>query len=165
MLTIAWDVDDVLNELMREWLRQEWLPGHPACALTYEHLAENPPHRLLGASWEEYARSLDRFRNSSSARSLAPSPDVLSWLTSHGGNFRHLALTGRPLHTVPVLAEWVFFHYGKWIRTFSYVPSRDDVEMPVYDRSKRDYLQWLGRADVLVDDNRENIEAAISLGI
>jgi hypothetical protein len=35
----------------------------------------------------------------------------------------------------------------------------------VYDRSKGDYLAWLGRGDVLVDDSTENILEAASLGL
>ena len=34
MLTIVWDIDDVLNDLMRDWFTESWLPhasGVRAC--------------------------------------------------------------------------------------------------------------------------------------
>ena len=33
MKTIAWDVDDVLNDCMRTWFERTWLPAHPGCAV------------------------------------------------------------------------------------------------------------------------------------
>ena len=50
MLTIVWDVDDVLNDLMAVWFRDAWLPKHAACPVRYEEITENPPHRVLGSS-------------------------------------------------------------------------------------------------------------------
>ncbi len=165
MLTIVWDVDDVLNELMRTWFVVEWLPSHPDCLLHFEDLAENPPHSVLGASRSEYLDSLDRFRLSPQARDMAPCSEFLGWFQEHGARFRHLALTARPWEMVPPLAEWVFRHFGPWIRTFAYVPSRSGEGVPRYDLSKGEYLTWLGKADILVDDNPEHLRAAASQGI
>ena len=61
MLTLAWDVDDVLNNLMQVWLEEAWLPVHPECSVTYRELTANPPHREIGASLDEYLASLDDF--------------------------------------------------------------------------------------------------------
>ena len=44
MLTIAWDVDDVLNDLMGAWLKDAWLPAHPECTLAYDDL--HPTRRM-----------------------------------------------------------------------------------------------------------------------
>lgn len=165
VLTIAWDVDDVLNELMKQWFELEWLPLHPECSLKYEDLSENPPHRLLGVSCEEYLRSLDIFRNSRKARLMKPDEEVLSWLRAHGHCFRHMALTSRPLHTIGAVSEWVFTHFGNWIRTFSFVPNRDCADVLKYDEEKKDFLRWLGKVNILVDDNIKNVETAGSLGI
>ena len=57
--TIAWDVDDVLNNLMRAWFEEKWLIDHPECNLLYEGLTENPPHRLLETNVDNYLKSLD----------------------------------------------------------------------------------------------------------
>ena len=60
MRTLVWDIDDVLNDLMRSWFTEEWLPTHPDCRLAYADLLENPPHRVLGIAEAEYLASLDR---------------------------------------------------------------------------------------------------------
>jgi phosphoglycolate phosphatase-like HAD superfamily hydrolase len=165
MLTIVWDVDDVLNDLMRSWFEGEWLPAHPECRLRYADITQNPPHRVLGISEPEYLASLDAFRLSDRARLMQPNRDVVAWLQRSGDRFRHLALTARPLHTVPPLAEWVFYHYGAYVRTFGVVPVRQEAHIPRYDQSKVEFLQWLSKADVLVDDNQENVRAASSIGV
>lgn len=164
MLTIAWDVDDVLNDLMRSWLRDEWLPRHPECGVSYGDLRSNPPQTLLGVSLDEYLASLDRFRRSRYAE-LQPLPEAKGWFERHGHRYRHLALSAVPLESAPVSAAWVLRHFGAWIRSFHFVPSRrPGGSIPVYDAGKSDFLRWLGKADVLVDDTAANVEAAREAG-
>jgi hypothetical protein len=156
MLTIAWDVDDVLNDLMRQWFTLEWLPTHPDCILRYDDLTFNPPHSLLGVDESDYLSSLDRFRATSPAQNLAPNPEVLTWFRGHGARCRHLALTARPLETAPQLASWVMQHFGVWIRCIGVLPSRPMENVPVYDRTKREFLAWIKAADILIDDSPQN---------
>lgn len=163
--TIVWDVDDVLNSLMRDWFEQAWLPAHPECAVQYEDLGENPPHRILGVEREEYLASADAFRASEAARRMQPNTLVLEWMREHGAGFRHVALTARPLETTPHVAEWMFRHFGTWIRCFGVVPSRAEPGLPEYHRNKGEWLAWLGGADLLVDDSLENVRLAEALGI
>ena len=165
MLTIVWDVDDVLNSLMRDWFECGWKPANPACPLKYEDLTENPPDRVLGISRREYLDSLDRFRLSPAARQMAPNPEVLAWFRIHGAAFRHIALTARPLDTAPAAAEWVMRHFGDYIRVFGVVPCRSVPETPAYDQTKSDFLDWWGRGDILVDDSTENIAGAQRIGL
>jgi hypothetical protein len=165
MLTIVWDVDDVLNALMRDWFDQEWKPAHPDCLHAYDDLTENPPDRVLGVTREEYLDSLDRFRLSAAARSMAPNPEVLAWFRAYGADFRHIALTARPLDTAPPAAEWVMRHFGDYIRVFGVVPCRSGPATPAYDGSKSEFLEWWGRGDILVDDSRDNIESAEQAGV
>jgi phosphoglycolate phosphatase-like HAD superfamily hydrolase len=166
METIAWDVDDVLNDLMRVWYEQAWLPSHPKCALRYETLAENPPHRLLGVSVDDYLASLDEFRLSDAGRRLAPVPEVLEWFRRHGHKFRHVALTATPLKAAPDSAAWVLRHYGNWIRSFHFVPSpRKELDAVAYDGSKADFMWWWGKADILIDDSPLDVEAAKRIGL
>src|SRR3989442_13945880 len=108
MVTIAWDVDDVLNDLMRVWFTEIWQPAHPECGLCYDGIVENPPDRVLGIERSEYLQSLDVFRASERARSLAPNGAVLDWLERNGAKCRHIALTARPIASVAHAAEWVF---------------------------------------------------------
>ena len=166
MKIIVWDVDDVLNDLMRVWFEKWWLPSHKECSINYEQISENPPHRLLGVSKSEYLKSLDEFRLSKIAREIEPVPEVLAWFQQYGARFWHIALTATPIRTAHVSAAWVMEHFGFWIRSFNLVPSyRDGEQLPVYDPSKYEYLKWWAKADILVEDNPANILDVDNLGI
>ena len=165
MVTIVWDVDDVLNDLMRAWFTEEWAPAHRECRLSYANIRENPPHHVLGVTKAEYLASIDAFRISEKARSMRPTPAILEWLRCYGARYRHVALTARPLDSIPCLAEWLFRHFGTYFRCFGVVPSRLDSSEPRYDRDKRDFLTWFRKADLFVDDSEENVAAAKRLGI
>jgi hypothetical protein len=165
MMTIVWDVDDVLNHLMREWFEQEWKPEHPQCNVVYDEIRQNPPHHILGISESEYLESLDRFRLSDGGRQMAADTSVAEWFAAHGRGARHIALTSRPLEMAGTAAEWVLRHFGAYIRAFGVAPCRRSANTPRYDASKSEFLAWWGRADILVDDSRENIAAAADLGI
>lgn len=166
MLTIIWDIDDVLNNLMRSWFYQGWLPHHPDCQLEYNDITENPPDKLLKTSKEEYLESLDAFRLSKNAMLMQPNPNILQWFNNYGHKCMHIALTNRPLKTVPPLAGWIFSYFGDWIRTFSFIPpSRNNDSPPRYFQTKKDYLLWLGNADIFIDDNLDNIIDAESIGM
>jgi hypothetical protein len=165
MLTLVWDVDDILNDLMAQWFLYGWLPEHPDCPISWDGLTCNPPHTALGVERAAYLESMDRFRGTERALNLNPSPEILAWLREHGHRYRHLALTARPLETAPDVAHWVLRHFGAWIRCFGVVPSRPESGVPVYDQSKKDFLVWLKRGDILIDDSTENILQAHSLGL
>lgn len=166
MVTIAWDIDDVLNELMRFWFEKKWIIGHPKVRLKYAELTENPPHKLLGVSKEEYLSSLDEFRLSIQYRRMQPIPEVKNWFLQNGKFFRHIAITAVPIHAAYVSAEWVLRHFGVWIRTFHFVPSvRKGPKVPEYDKSKNDFLRWFGKVDIFIDDNEANVRDYRNLGI
>lgn len=160
MKTIAWDVDDVLNELMRAWLTEAFLPAHPESTATFASLTENPPHQVLGITLAEYLTSLDDFRAKRQA-ALAPNPEVLAWFQRRGDAFRHVALTATPLGNAHRSGEWVLRHFGRWIRTVTVLPShREGEDLPVYDATKVDHLRWLGKVDAFVDDTPKNVAGA-----
>lgn len=165
MLTVVWDVDDVLNDLMYQWFFHGWMAEHPECRIPYEKLTSNPPHTILGTDLPDYLASMDRFRKTERGCNMSPNADVLAWFREQGYRFRHVALTARPLETAPDVAHWVMRHFGAWVRCFGVVPTRIDEGVPVYDRTKGDYLAWLGRGNVLVDDSPDNIAQAASLGL
>lgn len=165
MLTLVWDVDDVLNDLMYQWFLHGWLTEHAGCGISYGELTSNPPHLVLGVERAEYLESMDRFRQTQRAGTMSPNAEVLAWFRRHGHRFRHIALTARPLETAGDVALWVMRHFGAWVRCFGVVPSRPDERVPVYDQSKGQFLAWLGRGDVLIDDSTENIREASSLGL
>ena len=166
MKTIIWDIDDVLNDLTRQWLEQCWRPIHPECTLGFEDISENPPHRLLGIAREEYLASLDAFRLSPQAHAMVPEERLMAWFRVSGARFRHIALTARPRKTVSPAIDWVLRHFGQWFQTFSFVPAARPGEAAGHpDRDKAGFLSWLGKADYLIDDNTENVDAARQLGI
>jgi len=164
MNVIVWDIDDVLNDLMRIWLETYWRPTHAECILSYDQVSENPPHRLLKVSLYEYLASLDNFRQLHYA-SMVPRPGVLDWFRRYGDRFRHMALTATPLFAAAISAAWVMNHFGRWIRSFHLVPSRRSGDMvPTYDRSKAEFLRWWDKSVILVEDSPKNADAAIRQG-
>ena len=164
--TIVWDVDDVLNPLTQAWFEGSWRSQHSGCTVAYDQIVDNPPHALLGISRELYLESLDEFRMSDAYSLMEPVPAVLDWFRSYGAMCRHVALTATPLRTAPGSADWVLRHFGEWIRSYNFVPSkRPGVPLPEYDRTKEDFLAGLGRGDILVDDSPQNIEGAVRVGL
>jgi len=166
MITIAWDVDDILNDLMYCWLTHKWLVDHPGCRVSFERITENTPERLINSTKEEYWVSLDSFRLSKAYLDMKPNPEVMVWFEKFGNKARHIALTSVPIKASHISADWVVRNFGKWIRSFNFVPSvRTGEKIPEYDHTKTDYLKWLNKIDVLVEDNEENIREAKELGI
>jgi FMN phosphatase YigB (HAD superfamily) len=165
MKTIVWDIDDVLNELMKEWFEKKWCAAHPECRLSYTEISQNPPHELLSVSLEEYRLSLDEFRLEY-GHQLKPVPEMLSWFQQHGNKFQHVALTAVPVSLSHVSAAWLFRYFGSWIRSFNIVPSPRTSDLPSsYHQTKKDFLQWIGKGDIMIDDNTANIEGARALGL
>ena len=161
MATIVWDRDDVLNDLMRCWLEDCWKPSHANCKVSYSDLVENPPHRILGVSLEEYLTSLDEFRLSEQASEIKPVSEVLDWFRRYGQSHRHLVLTSTSLRTAPAAAAWTFRHFGPWIQSFHLVPSlRENQPRSWHGTDKGAYLAWLGKGDVLVEDSVSSLESA-----
>ncbi|MFH1387614.1 MAG: hypothetical protein ABIH50_08110 [bacterium] len=166
MKTIVWDVDDVLNDLMRVWFEEFWRPKHPDNKMKYETINFNPPHQLFEATKEEYLASLDDFRLSGCYEKLKPIKEVKEWFLANGEKYRHVALTRVPVAVAHVSAAWVTKNFGAWIRSFHFIPSyRAGENPPVYDENKGTYLHYFGKADLLIDDTIENIEAAEKYGV
>jgi hypothetical protein len=165
MLTIVWDIDDVLNGLTRDWLVYAWKPQHPDCRHEYEDIIRHPPERILGISRREYLESLDEFSLSTQAWRMEPAQEVLHWFRMNGARFRHVALTSRPLESAARAAEWVTRYFGNYIRVIGMVPSRVRQDAPMEEQHPEDYVEWWSRGDILVDDNRSNIEAAGRIGV
>ncbi len=166
MLTIVWDVDDVLNDLMLTWWEEYWLVSHPSCSIQYTDINENPPHLILGIEKEEYLNSLDNYRLSGAISRLKPDSEILEWFKKWGCKFRHIALTATPMKTAPLMAEWVIKHFGEWIRFFSFIPSyREGILIPEYDQDKGSFLAWWKQGDIIIDDNLHHIQSAKKLGM
>lgn len=164
MKTVVWDVDDVLNDLMQNWL--EWFGRKVKKDISYSQIKENPPHRILGICVKKYLQSLDEFRLSKHYQQMQPVKEVFDWFEEYGDKFRHIALTATPVYTASITAQWVLKHFSKWIRTFHFVPSkRNNVIVPAYEREKSDFLKWFNKVDIFIDDNPENVRKAEDIGI
>jgi hypothetical protein len=156
---IIWDLDDTLNSLMAEWLA--FWNTSSGSAVSYGELIKNPPHELLGIAKADYLRSLDEFRNSRAGRHLKPNPSVLEWFRKHGHDFDHHVITARPEATVPVAADWVFSHFGQWIRHFHFVPAvRENCHVPDMGEAKAVVIDRIGGGDYFLDDDPLNLETA-----
>lgn len=164
MLTIVWDVDDVLNDLMREWFEGAGRSLATRAGVRFDDLTENPPHDVLGISNEQYLASLDRFREQRYGR-VTPLAESRSWFAAHGREARHIALTAVPAQAAHLSAEWVVRHYGAWIHTFAFAPSRGTPPGGLDPTTKAEYLQWIAKGDLYIDDNEQNVDAAESLGL
>lgn len=159
-------MDDVLNSLMLEWFTFHQSQIDPFKKINYKQIIQNPPNEIFNLRKNEYFSSLDQFRNSEKGKNLKPNQIIVDWLINEGENFRHIALTARPLNTIPVLSEWLFKYFGNWIRMFAFVPSHRECENIVkYDEKKAEFLQWLDKADFFIDDNWDNVRMAKEIGV
>lgn len=164
MKTIVWDVDDVLNELMKTWF-ESWRDEHRECAVGYSDFKENPPHEILGITEDSYFQSLDSFRLLH-YQAMEPLAIMKQWFTEHGNHFHHCALTAVPHRAASVSAQWTLAHFGQWIRTFHFVPSKRYHEaIAQYDRDKAELLKRQQAVDLFIDDSPENVTRAREAGI
>ena len=85
MVTIVWDVDDVLNDLMYQWFTHCWLRG-PGCKLSFEELNANPPTRF---SAFRARTTLILLTDSAEPKSnsICARMESLSWLRGYGPDF------------------------------------------------------------------------------
>jgi 5'(3')-deoxyribonucleotidase len=165
MKTIAWDVDDVLNNLTKRWLIY-WKNNNPLCKISFNQLTENPPHKVINIPLKQYLKSLDKFRMSKNYMQLKPSKIMLNWFAQNGHKFRNIALTSVPFFAAPISANWVLKHFGNWIRTFHFVPSkRKNEKILKYDTNKIDFLNWIEKVDFIIDDKEDIICKAKEFGI
>jgi 5'(3')-deoxyribonucleotidase len=156
--TIIWDIDDVLNNLMEDWLQTEWMKNNPKSDIKYSDLKSNPPHSILGIPKEDYLVSLDKFRLESFYK-LKPNPLIMEWFKENGSHYRHVALTSVPLSSADISAKWLFNNFGTWFRSFNVIPSpRATDPSNYYDKSKAEFLYWLNKGDYFIDDNQQNME-------
>lgn len=166
MLTVAWDVDDVLNNLLQLWFENEWLPNNPQCSLKYDDLTENPPNQVIGISRKDYLASLDNFRLTEKVTEQQPVGEVIEWFKQYGSSFEHIALTAAPLQAAQFSARWVINNFGSWIRTFHFIPPhRNGQNIIQYDKSKADFLKRLNSESVIfIDDTEENVNKVKEAG-
>ena len=163
MITIAWDVDDVLNNLTEAWLKDY----NERCGFgyKYEDLTQNPPCKLLKLSHSEYIDLLDSFRLSEKAKNLDANLKILKWMKQYSGKFSHIALTATSAHTAHNSAFWVLKNYGQYIHSYNIIPAKRNYTIATRYKTKKDFLLAHEDVKILVDDNIQNIEEANSCGV
>jgi len=164
MLTIAWDVDDVLNDLTKQWLY--YYCKKQNIKMEYKDIVSNPPHNILNMTFDEYINSLDSFRLSDKALNMLPNSKILNWFEQYGYLFNNIVITSTSAKTSQNSAFWVMKHFYKWIHSFNIVPSyRIDDNVVRTDKTKKDFLERIGNVDIFIDDNKKNIDDAKELKI
>lgn len=163
IITIAWDVDDVLNNLMDVWL--DYYNSIFQTDYSFGQLVENPPNKILNISSKEYTKLLDEFRLSNFAKDLSPNLEIKHWMLQNIGKYRHIALTSTSAHTSFNSASWVFKNFYECIYSYNLVPAKRDYAIDLPYLSKKDFLSENNHVKILVDDNIKNIEDACSVGV
>jgi len=130
----------------------------------YRGITVNPPHELLGVDKREYLESLDAFRNDS-FRALKPIPEMLEWFRQYGRKAEHIVVTSVPVIASHRSAEWVFAHFGEWVRSFNIVPSPREGSRDHGACSKADYIRTFSKVDIVVEDNLETLRSMKEMGI
>ena len=160
---LVWDVDDVLNELLRLWLSVE--NAGTGRDIPFSALTENPPDRILGISRREYLDSLDAYRAGDHYRQ-PPREEIMAFFRMHGARFRHLVLSAVPIRFSGRSADWVLTHFGPWIQNCLFVPSpRQDfpLQSQLFS-SKAEAMAWIGRGAVLIDDSPLHVNETMKTG-
>jgi len=161
----VWDADDVINDLLKLWLNR-WKINNPDCLIDYNDLKENPPDRIMGLNRNNYLNSLDGFRLSDEYRDMKPVPEVDEWFRKNGDKYHHMVLTGVPLKAAHVSSYWIIKNFGRWIRSFNFIPAKRGSEIICdYHITKKEFIEWFGNADVFIDDTEENIEGLAHTGV
>lgn len=157
-LLVAWDVDDVLNDLTLRWA--DWA-GFSISMLAPPTGDPSSWISSQGINHNEYLASLDHFRDSEYP-GLEPNEAVLDvlrgwprWRTTH------IALSATPLFAQAIVASWTMRHFGHWLRAIWFCPSpRTTDPRGTTQHSKGDVLNGFRNSTLLVDDSVSNLESA-----
>jgi len=90
---------------------------------------------------------------------------MIDWFRLHGRKAEHFVVTSVPLIAAHLSAEWVFSHFGKWVRSFNIVPSPREGDHDHGVSRKSDFLRTFAKVDIVVEDNLETIRSMREMGI
>lgn len=159
---IIWDVDDVLNRLMYSWLKH--LNQEMGLKFKLNDINENPPHRILGITRDDYFISLDIFRNSEAGKQVQANNTLKNWFKKYGHRYNHMACTARPINTMPNQAWWVFHHFGRWIHTVHSSHTSRDMMKNRRKNTKAEFISVINKKVLFIDDLEENINDVSKTG-
>ena len=159
---IIWDVDDVLNCFMESWLKH-WNSKNDEDVDFFE-ITKNPPNKILGVSDNAYFNSLDNFRNSDKGKTVKVNSSIKNWFLINGDKFNHIACTARPISTMANQSHWIYYHYGKWIRTIHASNAQRNDNKIDNGVTKAEFIKWIKKPILFIDDSEENINSVSKIG-
>lgn len=152
---VAWDIDDVLNDLTLQWA--SWV-GLEVWELVPPTGDSATWVSSLGMKPSEYLESLDAYRNDS-YKALEPNPFILQLLSDWPSqDDTHIALTATPLFAQSIVAEWTMRHFGDWFRGVWFCPSQRPADPPgMPATTKGGVLSKFRVRALLIDDSVSNL--------
>ena len=75
-----------------------------------------------------------------------------------------MACSARPIHTMPNQAWWIYHNYGQWIHTVHVAGTGRNKEMDYKNISKADFISWIDKEVLFIDDSEENVNAVSETG-
>lgn len=157
MKTICWDVDNVLNNLIEEWLiYYKYVNLGKYDHIKFNQLLHYNLYNSLNITEKEFIESLDYF-TINYYKTLKPNKVILNWFTLYGHLTHNIVLTAFPLRYIEISAQWVLKYYGQWIRSYAFTPLEIREDTIIYDKTKSDYINRMGNIDIFIEDSEKNI--------
>lgn len=163
---VVWDIDDVLNPLMEDWLEHQKSIERIDASLTYDSLIDPDFSRTLNWGRNRFLESLDEFRLQSQSK-LLPNQMIQNWFANQSKNqIRHVALTATPRIVSEISKKWLQVNFGSHITDYFLAPSaRDNDNLP--RMTKLDfYRQFTSDFErvIAIDDRPDNLKNARTAG-
>ncbi len=162
-----WDVDDVLNPLMRDWLEHQKRLESISSTFEYADLINPDFSETLGWPRQNFLVALDEFRLEFQGR-LEPNELIQNWFRqNHSMNVKHVALTATPRTVSDISRDWVAQNFGEFIDDFYLAPSARDTDLLPRKRKHDFYMDFKAeyREVIAIDDRPDNLSDARDAGI
>jgi len=163
----VWDVDDVLNPLMRDWLEYQKQLGSVCSKFEYADLINPDFSETLGWPRQKFLFALDEFRLKFQRR-LEPNKLIKNWFRQNQAmNVKHVALTATPRTVSDVSRDWVSQNFGEFVDDFHLAPSARDTDLLPRKRKQDFYMEFKAeyREVIAIDDRPDNLNDARDAGI
>ncbi len=162
-----WDIDDVLNPLMQEWLEHQKHTKKVDLEFKYTNL-ENPDFsESLNWSRKDFIDSLDEFRLNFQA-TLEPNNLIQKWfMEGKLKDVHHAALTATPQKFSNISKDWLQRNFGQYINDFYLAPSARNDDLQPRLRKYDFYKEFKGKYSnvIVIDDRPDNLESAKAAGV
>jgi hypothetical protein len=163
---VVWDIDDVLNPLMHEWLKHQKSTKRIDPSFSYESLIDPDFSQTLKWGRNSFLESLDEFRLQFQSK-LLPNRMIQNWFENQSKiQIKHVALTATPRVVSEISRNWLQVNFGTHITDFFLAPSaRDNDDLP--RMTKLDFYQQFTtefKQVIAIDDRQDNLANAKTAG-